>query len=95
MQRILSASLLCAAAAIVFFTFFGPHGVKHLQKLSAEAEVLERNNRDFRATIAGLKNQIFAVKKDPHSLEKTSRTEVGMAKEGEVIYVFSKPKDVQ
>lgn len=88
MHKVLSISLLCVAGTIALFTWYGSHGVVQLNTLSREEAVLQSNNRRLRSGIVGFKNKLYAVSKDSHSLEKKVRTELGMAKPGEVIYVI-------
>lgn len=93
MQKGISLILCFAALTILGFVVFGTHGLAQLKNLAEESQRLEDENRRFKSTIVQLKNKIFAVQSDSYSLEQKVRTELGMAKEGEVIYVFPHKKE--
>lgn len=88
MYKILSICLLCAAAFISILTWYGTHGVQQLNALESEEKAVSAKNRKLRSGIIGIKNKLYAVQSDAHSLEKKVRTELGMARAGEVIYVM-------
>ena len=88
MHKILSICLLCTAACIGILTWYGTHGVQQLRALENEEKAVSTKNRKLRSGIVGVKNKLYAVQSDSHSLEKKVRTELGMARPGEVIYVM-------
>jgi len=73
---------------ILVFTVFGDNGLislvrdkRHEKSLVQEKERIEKENKELRQEIERLKN-------DPSYVERLAREELGMVKEGEIVYMF-------
>lgn len=91
--RLFSSGLSLSVLLILFFTVFGERGLLHLWRLRQEKRALEERifilthkNRDIRG-------RIMRLRTDDGFLEKVAREELGLAKEGEIIYRFHRPAE--
>ena len=77
--------------ASVLLIIWSPNGLLHLRELHVEhQELLQKNN------ILGKENQdlyeeISRLQNDPDAIESLARQELGLVREGELIFQFVKP----
>jgi cell division protein FtsB len=78
---------------VVAWLGFGQRGFIHLYRMNNEREArlerikkLERENKD-------LLEEIERLRKDKEYVESLARRELGLVKEGEILYRFSKQKE--
>ena len=67
-------------------TILGKRGYLHLQRLQEEMYEMENNNSKLKAENEKLKFEVINLKNNLHYLEELSRNELGLAREGELIY---------
>jgi len=71
---------------IIGMTILGKRGYLHLQRLQEEMYEMENNNSKLKAENEKLKFEVINLKNNLHYLEELSRNELGLAREGELIY---------
>ena len=85
-------------APIVFFVsgslvlaslLFGSEGISKLSAVKATLNAQERKNDELRTYVGKVRQQIAALHTDPRTLEKAARNELGLAREGELIFIFN------
>lgn len=80
----LSALLL----VIFLFTAFGERGLLHLWHLQEEKRDLDEKNFVLQRENEKLRENIDRLRKDDLYLERLAREELGLVREGEIIYQF-------
>lgn len=71
-----------------FFTFFGDKGIFHLLKLKKELARIKETNLKIEEENQRLREEIRRLKQDKRYIEEIARKELGMVKEGEILYLF-------
>jgi cell division protein FtsB len=71
-----------------FFTFFGDKGVLHLLRLKKELVRIKEINIKIEEENRKLKEEVRRLKYEKRYIEEIARKELGMVKEGEIIYQF-------
>jgi len=74
-----------------FFTFFGDKGILHLLRLRKELVRIKETNVKTEAENEKLREEVKRLQYDKRYIEEIARKELGMVKEGEVIYQFEVP----
>ena len=80
--------ILLLAGTVSFFSLFGDHGLLHLRQLNNELASLKEKNHQLESSVEELKEKIKAFNTQDKPLEKLAREELGLSKEGEVVYLF-------
>jgi len=75
------------------FTFFGEKGVLHLLGLRKEVVRIKERNIKLEEENQKLREEVKRLQKDKRYIEEIARKELGMVKEGEIIYQFDFPND--
>ena len=73
---------------LAVFVVIGDHGFLKLSAVNNELHIIEAKNRILESDIIDLKNKIYAIDKHNLTLEKRAREELGLAKKGEMVYIF-------
>jgi len=76
-----------------FFTFFGDRGILHLVRLQKELDRIKDVNAKIEEENRKLKEEVRRLQNEKRYIEEIARKELGMVKEGEVIYQFDLPND--
>jgi cell division protein FtsB/cell division protein DivIC len=76
-----------------FFTFFGDKGIIHLLRLQKEWGRIKEANVKIEEENRKLREEVKRLQYEKRYLEEIARKELGMVKEGEVIYQFDPPED--
>ena len=71
-----------------FFTFFGDKGILHLLRLQKELSRIKEVNSKIEEENRKLKEEVRRLQDEKRYIEEIARKELGMVKEGEVIYQF-------
>ena len=74
-------------------TFFGDKGILHLLRLRKEMSRIQEDNRKIEAENRKLREEVKRLQNEKRYVEEIARKELGMVKEGEVIYQFVPPKN--
>jgi len=72
-------------------TFFGEKGIFHLFRLQKELARVKEKNYKLEEENQTLKEEVKRLKSDKRYIEEIARKELGMVKEGEIIYQFDTP----
>jgi len=73
-------------------TFFGENGILHLLRLKKEMGGIKEANLQLVKENEELKEEVRKLKQEKKYIEEIARKELGMVKEGEIIYQFE-PSD--
>jgi cell division protein FtsB/cell division protein DivIC len=76
-----------------FFTFFGDKGIIHLLRLQKEWGRIKEANVKIEEENRKLREEVKRLQYEKRYIEEIARKELGMVKEGEVIYQFDPPDD--
>ena len=74
-------------------TFFGEKGILHLLRLRKEVVRIKEKNIKLEEENQKLKEEVKRLQSDKRYIEEIARKELGMVKEGEIIYQFDLPDD--
>ena len=80
--------LLCALT-IGICTFFGADGLPSLSAMRTNLRQQELHNAELDKTVRSLRREVAALESDPRTIEKAARQELGLARPGEKVFVFS------
>lgn len=75
---------------LVALTIFDQRGFIHMVRLREELEELENYNDKFLIENEELRQEIDLLKNDLRYLEEVARSELGLVKEGELVYHLEK-----
>jgi cell division protein FtsB len=73
------------------FTFFGEKGILHLFHLQKEVARIKESNIKLEEENQKLREEVIRLQRDKRYIEEIARKELGMVKEGEIIYQFDTP----
>jgi cell division protein FtsL len=73
------------------FTFFGEKGVLHFLRLQKEVVQIKERNIKLEEENQKLREEVKRLQRDKRYIEEIARKELGMVKEGEIIYQFDTP----
>jgi len=76
-----------------FLTFFGDKGILHLLRLQKELVRIKEMNIKIEEENRKLREEVRRLQHEKRYIEEIARKELGMVKEGEVIYQFDLPND--
>ena len=76
-----------------FFTFFGDKGIIHLLRLQKEWGQIKDANVKIEEENRKLREEVKRLQYEKRYIEEIARKELGMVKEGEIIYQFESPND--
>ncbi len=76
-------------------TFFGEKGIFHLFRLQKELARIKEENQKVEEENQKLKEEVRRLQQEKRYIEEIARKELGMVKEGEVIYQFDPPAKVK
>jgi len=76
---------------LAFFLFFGEKGILHRLRLQRELARIKETNTKMAEENQKLKEEVRRLQSDRKYLEEIARKELGMVKEGEIIYQFDPP----
>jgi cell division protein FtsB len=91
-RRILLLALVFSVI-LGLLTFFGDKGVLNLLRLQKELGRIKEDNRKFEEENQKLREEVRRLQNEKRYIEEIARKELGMVKEGEIIYQFAPPKN--
>ncbi len=85
--------ILIIISLLIFgaLTFFGEKGILHLLRLQKEVTRIKEKNLKLEEENQKLKEEVKRLRSDKRYIEEVARKELGMVKEGEIIYQFDTP----
>jgi cell division protein FtsB len=78
--------------ASVLVIIWSPNGLLHLRQLQVENQELLQKNHILEKENEHLYEEISRLQKDPDAIESLARQELGLVREGELIFHFVKPQ---
>jgi cell division protein FtsB/cell division protein DivIC len=75
------------------FTFFGDKGILHLLHLQKDLARIKEMNSKMEEENRKLREEVKRLQYEKRYIEEIARKELGMVKEGEIIYQFESPND--
>jgi cell division protein FtsB len=75
----------------VLLIIWSPNGLLHLRQLHAEHQELLQKNHILEKENHHLYEEISRLQEDPDAIESLARQELGLVREGELIFQFVKP----
>ncbi len=74
------------------FTFFGEKGIFNLFRIQKEVARIKEKNVKLEEENQRLREEVKRLQTDKRYIEEIARKELGMVKEGEIIYQFDEKK---
>jgi cell division protein FtsL len=90
-KKYLLLLILIAFLILGILTFFGEKGIFHLLRLQKEVARIKERNIKLEEENQKLREEVKRLQSDKRYIEETARKELGMVKEGEIIYQFDTP----
>jgi cell division protein FtsB len=75
------------------FTFFGDKGILHLVHLQKDLARIKETNNKVEEENRRLQEEVRRLQNEKRYIEEIARKELGMVKEGEIIYQFDSPDE--
>ena len=86
-KAVILASIIVLVGLVVG-SLFGDRGLLQLVSQRQRAEALGRDLEQLRSDNARLAAEIAALRRDPASIERLAREELGLARPGETVFVI-------
>jgi cell division protein FtsL len=83
--------ILVSFLILGFLTFFGEKGILHLLHLQKELARIKEANIKVEEENQRLREEVRRLQHEKRYIEEIARKELGMVKEGEIIYLFDFP----
>lgn len=83
--------LLSIFLILGMITFFGEKGILRLLHLKKELVRIKQSNTRVEAENQKLRDEVKRLQSEKNTIEEIARGELGMVKEGEIIYQFDLP----
>jgi cell division protein FtsB/cell division protein DivIC len=83
---------LALVVLLLGFALFGERGIMHMLKLTGQKAVLSEKLAEFETQNEELRAEISALRNDRHYIERIARTELGMVRDGELVFQFTDRK---
>jgi len=90
-RRRLLLLILISLLVLGAFTFFGEKGILQLLRLQKEVGRIKERNIKQEEENQKLREEVKRLQRDKRYIEEIARKELGMVKEGEIIYQFDFP----
>lgn len=86
---LLPVALLLLAVVSVPVRIFSADGLPRYRALSAKHEEIRRENERLRREVRSLRREVAALRTSPRAIERIARDELGMVREGELVFQFA------
>jgi len=77
----------------VLLIIWSPNGLLHLRQLNQEHQELTARNLILEKENQQIYQEISLLRNDPTAIERLARQELGLVKEGELVFQFVHPAD--
>jgi len=84
----LTSAAVPTLIALLVGSFFGDRGVLQLMAQRKKADALQRELQGLRAENLRLADEIVALRSDPRAIERLAREELGLARQGETVFIL-------
>jgi cell division protein FtsB len=88
MRRFAPIILIAAAVCAGAFALLGDDSIANMNRLSQALEEQRARNDALEKQVRELRSFVRGLQQDPRILEKTARSELGMARPDEKVFVF-------
>lgn len=78
------------SALLVTLSIFGSHGVVQLGNLIKDERNLERKENELSQAVQRSRAELVSIETNPSELERRARNDLGLSREGEILYVEKK-----
>ncbi|MCA9641930.1 MAG: septum formation initiator family protein [Polyangiaceae bacterium] len=89
-ERVLPIAILALAAVSVPWLMLSPEGLPRLDRLRAERAEVDDEVSKLSQEIHELRAEQARIKQDPTAVEQVARDELGLVRQTEIVYQFSK-----
>lgn len=86
---LLPFGLLVFAVVAVPLRILSEEGLPRYRKLSAQLVRTQQDNQTLNKAIERLNRDVHALRSDPRAVERIARDELGLLREGEVLFQFA------
>ena len=94
LRRKLWLVLALTVCLFLFYTAVGERGLVGLNRMVNQRNDLRSRVRALEASNVELAEQVSRLRDDPATIEALARTELGMVRDGETVYILShRPED--
>lgn len=80
--------VVCIIVSMVIYSCFSERGLLKVISLKSELQEMESFNESIRLENEECKEYIHLLSQDTRYIEKQAREELGLLKEGEIVYFF-------
>lgn len=80
--------LLVFTIVVVPLRMLDEQGLPRYRALKAELQEVRDHNERLRREVADLKRTVRGLEKDPRTIERIARDELGMVRDGELLFQF-------
>jgi cell division protein FtsB len=94
-KRVVLLLMLFFFLVLGLLTFWGDKGILHLLRLQKELVRIKETNKNIEEENRKLREQVKRLQNEKQYIEEIARKELGMVKEGEILYQFDSPKNHQ
>ena len=95
MKRYIPGLILGGLLILTVSSIIGEQSYPQLQRLRENLQKQTTKNREMRAYLQELRQQLVDLQHNDRELEKAARNELGLAREDELIFVFEKEQREQ
>jgi len=88
MRSFLTFFLLGAIILVGLLSLFGERGLMEVFLLRSRSKAIQEEIRRLRQENSSLAERIKRIHEDPYYLEQLARRELGMIREGEILFIF-------
>ncbi|GEM_PF-1177861 len=78
------------AIGLWIYSLFAPKGLPHLLKSKITEKAIRAEIAALQAEIKELEAEILRIRTDPLYLEYLARSQLGMIRQGEILFIFGK-----
>jgi cell division protein FtsB len=89
---LLPFSLLVLAIVAVPLRILDEQGLPRYRVLRDELREVDASNERLRRDVRALSREVDALRTEPDAIERIARDELGMVREGELIFQFNEPR---
>jgi cell division protein FtsB len=94
-KRVVLLLMLFFFLVLGLLTFWGDKGILHLLRIQNELVRIKETNKNIEEENRKLREQVRRLQNEKQYIEEIARKELGMVKEGEILYQFDSPKNHQ
>ncbi|MGK4004624.1 septum formation initiator family protein [Sorangium sp. So ce1036] len=90
LERTLPIAVLVVAVVGAPVMIFSPQGLPRLRELERELTDVEEENAELGRQIEALRGKVARLRDDPTAVERIARDNLGLVRQSEVVFQFSR-----